>query len=193
MPTAAIAAVTIVGGAALQGRAAGKAAKTAANATRAGIAEQRRQFDVAQELQKPFLQAGQQALGQFQQGIDQAPAVPGLQQFRGQAVGAPDIQRFGGQAVDAPTLQQFQFDPSQVLNNPAIQFQLEQGGQALQRNLASNRQLGSGRRLLEAQQFGQGVAAQGIGDEFRRQLQTSKQQAGLAGQQFGLSTQQLGQ
>jgi len=193
MPSAAIAVGSIVGGGLLQSRAAGKAAKTAAGATRAGIAEQRRQFDVAQELQQPFLQAGQEALGQFRAGIDRSPQAPTLQQFGGQAVGAPTLQQFSGQAVGAPTLQQFQFDPSQVLNNPAIQFQLEQGGQALQRNLASNRQLGSGRRLLEAQQFGQGVAAQGIGDEFRRQLQTSQQQAGLAGQQFGLNTQQLGQ
>lgn len=80
------------------------------------------------------------ALQQFQAGIDQAPAVPTIDQFQGQAVAAPTInrfqgqavqspelvqagplaslQQFGGQSVQAPSLNQFQ---GQAVNAPSLQ------------------------------------------------------------------------
>ncbi|MEE8208689.1 MAG: hypothetical protein V3T88_07050 [Nitrosomonadaceae bacterium] len=234
----AVGGATIVSGVIQSGAISG-AAESGERGTAAGIAEQRRQFDIAQQLQQPFLQAavgtqnqlfnpqssdpqeaiqfvlarqrgevdtqgfeidaqgnrtgGTGALQAFQAGIEQAPDVPILEQFQGQAVAAPDIQRFGGQAVGAPTLEQFQFDPRAALESPALQFQQEQGQRAVERVAGQRRQLGSGQRLIAAQEFGQGLASQSIEDEFRRQLQTAQQRGGTQERQFGLSTQQLGQ
>ena len=65
MPVAAVAAATVVGGV-LSSRAQSKAASSAAQAqteaSQAAIDEQRRQFDVVQELMKPYVNAGTQGL-----------------------------------------------------------------------------------------------------------------------------------
>lgn len=173
--------------------------------TDAALAEQRRQFDVTQESFQPFREAGVGALGQFQQGMGQQPAIPQLQQFQGQAVGAPTLNRFQGQApqfqtsiggqqvgqfdTQAPQLEQFRFDPNKALESPAMQFQREMGNQTLARQAGKNRQLGSGNRLIAAQQFGQGLASQSLGDEFQRQM-AGVNQRNLASQQgFGNEAQ----
>lgn len=162
------------------------------------------------------IQAPQQgALQQFREGIEGAPSIPQLEQFLGRPPTAPEIAQFTGQAVDAPTLRQqgavpelqqfggqvvgapelerFQFDPQKALESPALQFQREQGEIALDRLSGKNRQLGSGQRLIEAQKFGQGIAAQSLGDEFQRQLTGTQQRNQAAQQQFGIGSQQLGQ
>jgi len=46
------------------------------------------------------------ALQDLQQGINQGPDVPQIDQFQGQAVAAPNINRFQGQAVQSPELVQ---------------------------------------------------------------------------------------
>jgi len=90
------------------------------------------------------------ALEQFTQGIEQAPQLDEVQQF--------------------------QFDPTAALDSPALQFQREMGQQQMDRLAGTNRQLGSGQRLIGAQQFGQGLASQSLGDEYNRQFQTSQAQ-----------------
>lgn len=52
-----------IAGSVISGNAAQGAANTQAGAAQAGIDEQRRQFDVTQQNQQPFIQAGQQAVG----------------------------------------------------------------------------------------------------------------------------------
>jgi len=231
------------------------AAETSAAGTQAGIDENRRQFNVAQELQQPFLQAAtgtrlpagispqlaeiiakdrsggqltqleqlemqmigpllqtgqitqndlnlavehvtnpqEGALQQLQAGIDQAPTTPTLDRFQGQAVAPTDVQRFQCQAVQAPGLESFNFDPNQALNDPSLQFQQKMGMQAVERAAGKNRQLGSGARLMAAQEFGQGLASQSLQDEYNRQLQSSQARNQAATGQFGLSSQTLGQ
>jgi hypothetical protein len=181
MATAAIVGGSLLGSA-VAARGASSAARTQAGAAQAGIDETQRQFDVTRQDFRPFLQAGQNALPQFLAGIDQAPDAPQLQQFGGQAVQAPTLQQ-------APQLQQFQFDPRAALDNPALQFQREMGQQQVERAAGANRQLGSGQRLIAAQQFGQGLASQSLDDEFRRQLAMNQAQNQAAAQQFGLGTQ----
>jgi hypothetical protein len=58
-------AAATIGGAALGSRQASKAADSQAAGNAAGIAENRRQFDVAQTNMAPYLAAGKNALGQF--------------------------------------------------------------------------------------------------------------------------------
>lgn len=61
-----VAAAGAVVGAVGQNMAANKAANASKNATNASIAEQQRQFDINQQNQRPFLQAGQNAVAQQQ-------------------------------------------------------------------------------------------------------------------------------
>lgn len=51
------------------------AANTQADATRAGIAEQQRQFDLIRGDQAPYRAAGVDALGQLQTGLNQVPTA----------------------------------------------------------------------------------------------------------------------
>ena len=172
-----------------------------------GQQEQTRQFNISNANFQPYNQAGYTALNQLMSGINSAPGVPNLPGYN---VQTPNLNQFGGQAVAAPTLQsaptleQFQFDPSQITNDPGYQFQLEQGNQALSRQAGKSGLLNSGQRMIAAQQFGQGLASTAVNDAFNRQLSTNQQrnslmtqQQGLANQtalsQFGLGSQNLGQ
>lgn len=58
--------VGAIGGALISSNGAQDAADTQAQATRDGIGENRRQFDINQSNQAPYLEAGKTALGQFQ-------------------------------------------------------------------------------------------------------------------------------
>ena len=155
----------------ITGEDAAAAAAAAANqGSQAGIAETRRQFDLTRADLLPFLEAATGeggALGQFQAGIDQAPAFDEVSQF--------------------------QFDPTTAMDSPAMQFQLQQGQQQLDRLSGANRQLGSGQRLIGAQQFGQGLASQSLGDEFNRQFQTQQQQNNALLQNNALRNEQFNQ
>jgi len=142
----------------------------------------------------PFLQAAtggnRGALNQLIEGIDQAPVAPQIDQFNLKAVPSVEIQQFGqGNQLQqfnpgAPLLQDFNFDPSQALNNPALQFQKEQGEIQLDRIAGKNRKLNSGQRLIDAVEFGQGLASQSLGDEFNRQLTINDQNNQVAQQGF---------
>ncbi len=142
------------------------AAAASAAGSLAGIKEQRRQFDLTRSDLLPFLEAATGeggALEQFIQGIDQAPEVPQLEQFN--------------------------FDPNDVLNNPEFQFIRDQGNIAADRAAGQNRLLGSGQRLIDAQNFGQGLASRFINDEFTRGINLNNQTNNRLLQQQGLNLQ----
>lgn len=77
------------------GGAAEEAAQVQAGATQAGIAEQRRQFDIAQAQAAPFRQAGLSALQQ-QLALLGLPGLQPQQFAQPVAAPAPAIQQFGG-------------------------------------------------------------------------------------------------
>lgn len=62
-------------------------------------------------------------------------------------------------------------DPADVLNNPAIQFQLEQGNKAIERSAAARGGLVSGATAKQLTRYSQGVAAQGYNDVYNRAIQ----------------------
>ncbi len=127
--------------AASEGQKAG-AARDAAGAqerqAQAGIAEQRRQFDITQEQAEPFRQAGLSALGQQQ-------ALLGLS-------GQPAQQ----QAMDA-----FQESPGQA-------FLRQRGEQATLRNASAIGGLGGGEVRSELQRQGIGFAQQDLQNQLQR-------------------------
>lgn len=126
----------IIGGSLLSSQSASSAADTAAGAStqasQASIAEQRRQFDINQTNQQPWLTAGTGAVNQLAAGL------------------AP-----GGQFASATPFN-FQYDQS---TDPGYGFRFSEGMKALDRSAASRGGLLSGATLRGATRFGQDLAA----------------------------------
>ena len=76
------------------------------------------------------------------------------------ALASAEAARLAGLGSDAYTSQQI-YD--RYLNNPATQFQMEQGNRQINSNAAAKGMLGSGSILKALQSYGQGIAAQGLG------------------------------
>jgi hypothetical protein len=88
-----------IGSALISSNAAGKAADKQAQGTSDAIAENRRQFDINQANQAPYLEAGKTALGQFAAENDAPLDVSNLQMEPGYQFG---LQQ-GQQAIDRRT------------------------------------------------------------------------------------------
>lgn len=182
MVAAAIAGAAVVGAAAssvASSNAAGAqkdAAQTASN-TQMGM------FNQIQANEAPWVNVGQQASGALAQfyGLpgSAAPAanaptyMPGP---NGRMIQVPQAQMGGTSAASTP-------DYNKILSNlPGYQFQLQQGTQAVQRNLAANGLLNSGAAQKALTQYGQGVA-QSYAGQYAGGLATLSQlgEAGAAG------------
>lgn len=70
------------------------------------------------------------------------------------------------------------FNPGDLQNDPGYQFNLSQGSNALNNQLAASGMLGSGAALKAAQQFGQGLADTTYNNAFQRDLASKGQQYG---------------
>jgi len=127
------------------GKAGQRAAGVQAEASQAGIAEQRRQFDVSQEQAAPFREAGVAALGQQQ-------ALLGLSGLDAQQ------QAFSG-----------------LSESPGQQFIRQRQEKALLRNAAATGGLGGGNVLSALNQQQAGFAQQDIQNQFARLGQLSGQ------------------
>lgn len=139
------------------GKAAEKAAKAQENAAYAGIAEQRRQFDISQENLQPFQDAGTGALA-AQQNLLGLSGVEAQQQAY-----------------------------SQLTESPGQQFLRNRQEKALLRNASATGGLGGGNVLTALQEQAMGFAQQDIQNQFGRlgQLAGQGQQATTSGAQLG--------
>lgn len=81
----------------------------------------------------------------------------------------------------------FQFDPSQIESNPAYQFRLQQGIQAVNRGAGKSGNLNAGNRLIALNDYAQGAASQEYGNEFARQLQASQENYGRGVTDYGIN------
>lgn len=66
----------------------------------------------------------------------------------------------------------FNFDPSQIANNPNYQFVLQQGTDAVQKSAAAKGGLFSGGTMKAIDQYSQGLATQTINDAYSQALNT---------------------
>lgn len=66
-----------------------------------------------------------------------------------------------------------------ISKNPAFQFRMEQGQNAIDSNMSAKGMLNSGARLKALQKFGQGLASEEYGREYDRQANRLGQLAGL--------------
>lgn len=171
---AGIAAAGVVGGALISSSAEGKAAEAQVTAAETSITEQRRQFDITREDLAPWLQTGQEALGQYS----------GLLGVGGDGPGTEAMQE---------GLRQY----------PGYQFALEEGIGAIEKSSAARGLTQSGQTLKDLTAYGQGLASSnfenymnrlqglsGVGQQTGGQLGTLRQN--MAGQ-IGLSQRQAGQ
>lgn len=76
------------------------------------------------------------------------------------------------------------FDPTQISLDPAYQFRLRSGIDAVNRGAAANGMLGSGNRLIALQELGQGLAT----DFTQQQWQRNMGILGMLGQFSGATT-----
>lgn len=108
-------------------------------------------------------------MGSILQGFKGSTATPGFNPT-GSFQGVPTFQ--GIPQFTAP-------DPSKVLDNPSIQFQLQQGEKAIQNNAAATGTLGAG-TLKDLNNYAQGVASTGYNNLFNQSLQTQQSNYGQA-------------
>lgn len=168
-----IAAASLLGGA-LGAKGAKDAARIGADASREGIAEQRRQFDIGQRTQAPWLQAGSNALSAYS-GYGRSQVNPN------QSTPNTSIPRFsyGGQRPGVGNIPEYnvssnipQFDQSQLnaFADPSYQFRVQAGEDAINRNMGGMGKILSGNRLNELQSYGQNMASQEYSNMYGRAL-----------------------
>jgi hypothetical protein len=137
--------IASVGGSIVSGlfgsNAASNAADASSAASAASIAEQRRQFDINQANQAPYLAAGTGAVNRLGAGV---------------AAGG----EFG-----AATPFNFQYDQNA---DPGTAFRMSEGLKALDRSAAARGGLLSGAALKGIEQYGQGLASQEYQNAFNR-------------------------
>lgn len=137
----------ILGGSLISGLfgsdAADNAADQSAQATAASVAEQRRQFDINQANQAPFLAAGTGAVNRLGAGV-----------------------RAGGEFGSTMPFD-FQYDPNA---DPGTAFRMSEGVKALDRSAASRGGLLSGATLKGVQRYGQDLGSQEYQNAFNRYL-----------------------
>lgn len=113
-------------------------------------------------IYRPYNQAGQQGLSDYQAKL-----------------------------AEIDSMDPFSFDSSQIENNPAYQFRLQQGLDALDRQYAARGGIGSGNRLTGITDYAQGLASTEYDNEYRRQAQAYNdrfgQEMALAGRYGGIS------
>lgn len=146
-----VAGAVVVGGI-LQSKSAGDAADSQAEGTAAGIAEQRRQFDLnrtdAQQTRddfKPYREAGVRSLGSLESDINKA------------------------------------LTPAEVMAEPGYQFGLTQGQQGLDRKFSAAGGRVSGAALKAATRYATDYAASGYGAAYQRKQDRLNRLAAIAG------------
>lgn len=170
------------------------AAKDAANASNAGtqasLDEQKREFDINQQNQAPWLNTGKSALSML-------AGMYGLN--GGSQPSGNTITMFDGTRATPIGTNPGGPDYSAFFESPDYQFALQQGQQAQDRDAAARGTLYSGAHTADAIQFGQGLASQQFGNFYNRLAglagvgQTAANQLGASGQNYANSVGQLNQ
>jgi len=147
-------------------RGAQKAAETQAGATGDAMQLLQQFYGQAQGAQQPYLQAGQQGLGQL-----------------------TDLITSGGFQTEVP---EFEYDPFEFEADPGYQFRLEQGLQGVERGAAARGGALGGGTLKALTEYGQGIGSQEYGKAHRRYTGERQFDYGLLSDLYGRQVQQQG-
>jgi len=201
-----IAGAAALGGGLLAADASKQAGSRAADAQREGIAEQRRQFDITQAQNKPWLEAGQQGLGKYQDMLDQQAEygnrirsnIPGQFQSPTNIPQAYQSQTnipgaYQGQAGDyfgriQNNVQQgFQFGRQEFdqYKDPGYDFRREEGMRALERQNARGGKRNSGYNTRSLMELGQNLGSQEFGRARDRAFGDYQSRVAREGQVYG--------
>lgn len=151
----------------LSSQAATDAAKASQQASNAATAEQARQFNITQQNQAPFLKGGTNAFNQYlgNLGVGQDANVPSFD--------------YGAK------MPQFNFDPSQIANDPAYKFAYDQAMQATQRQANASGYGNSGNLFTALQDRASGLASQQYQNAFNNAMQKYNIAMGQYNTQYG--------
>ncbi len=152
-PTALIGPAIGLAGSLIGGHSSSSAASQANAGNEAAIAEQRREFDLTQKNEAPFLTGGTNAENQLAWEMGLGPS--------GGAAGVNTGQGSYGTLMHPFSVSDFHTDPGYA-------FALQQGQDALQRTQAANGQLQSGAAAKAMDSYTQGIADQQYGAAYDR-------------------------
>jgi hypothetical protein len=153
-----------IGGAILGKMGSDKAGKASAKANKAAIAEQRRQFDVTQANNKPWMDRGNEAGGALQQRL-------GLGKDNGTGNYGELMHSFGNE---------------DFVKDPGYQFRMDEGAKAVNNTAAARGNLLSGAAAKEMQRYSQGFASNEFGNAYNRY---SQDQGNRYNRLMGISSQ----
>ncbi len=180
-----------------------EAGKTAAAGNAEAAGYYKKLVPSAQKEFAPYRTEGRNAFSQYVNAVNQPDTALPTFSYGGEQ---PEFS-YGGQAPEfsydgaVPTTQlptytnqvgNFQFDPSQLETSPAYQFRLNQGLQAVNRAAGKSGNLTSGNRLLELNNYAQGLASEEYGNEFARQMEASRENYGRGVTDYDLNYQRAG-
>lgn len=147
-----------------------EASRRMVEAIQEAIAYQKKQNGIAQERLKPFAAVGKRVLPEWEDLKNQVPEAPDVENFH---------KKFGR-------------DGEELRKTPGFQFAEEQGQRQLDRLAGKKGYRGSGNRLLDAVQWGQGLASQLYDKEYARGLNSMLTQYGVETDEFGRKSNTLG-
>lgn len=148
---AGVSAAGALGGSAIAANATGKAADATKDAAANSLAFNQRQYDTTLANEQPYLNVGNQAAGALGAGL---------------ADGSLTAAYPGGA---------FSFSPANFQNDPAYQWNRDQGLQGIQRTAAAQGGLVSGGALKDAATFASGLAANTYQQQYANALTTYQQ------------------
>ncbi len=204
MPWAAAAGA--VAGAVISGEASKKAAGTAASAQDRARDEQQRQFDVTQEQNKPWLEAGQRGLGSYEELLGRQAEFGGQirSEIPGQFQSPTNIPQpyqsptnipgaYQGQAgdyfgrIESQVQPGFQFGREEFdqYKDPGYDFRREEGLRALERGNARGGQRNSGYNTRSLMELGQNLGSQEFGRARERAFGDYQSRIGREEQIYG--------
>ena len=210
MPAGWVAAAGAVAGAYISSEGAKDAADTAAGGQRAASAESRRQFNIGQENQQPWLQAGQQGLEGYQGMLGQQGAyegkirsniqqpfqsgsqIPGAYQSQTNVPGAYQGQSgdyFGNIQSNVQPGFKFGAEEFNQYKDPGYDFRMEQGMKGLERANAKSGNRGSGYSQRSMMELGQNLGSQEFGAARGRAMADYQSGVSREAQRYGRSNE----
>lgn len=135
-----------IGGSIMSSNSAKKASKASAKTAKAQLAEQRRQFDITQANNKPWMDRGNEAGGALQQRL-------GLGKDNGTGNYGELMHSFGNE---------------DFVKDPGYQFRMDEGAKAVNNTAAARGNLLSGAAAKEMQRYSQGFASNEFGNAYNR-------------------------
>jgi len=149
---------------------------TSLNMSRDARRAQQGQFDIQRQDRKPWMWAGQRAVGALEDELREGDYTPAQFDYQGAMPEGEPLPEFQGG-------DRFQFD---LEADPGYQFARDEAIKSTNREMTAGGKYGSGNRLAEIADRVTGVASQYAQDAYGRQMGTSRENYGRGLSEYGL-------